>query len=158
MEQKTTAYSPTVETALAHLGLNPAETRGADPGQWQLFNGKTELFIDLWKDRDMNQWLFYEPEGEVYYFQVLSPVCYLPDEKREQLYEELLHNNLNMLYASYTINTTENILAIKYRRPAEGLTSDIVMEAIESVGYYSEFTFSVLSDRYDISPIKAEFE
>jgi hypothetical protein len=80
----------------------------------------------------------------------------MPDSGLEKFYEELLHNNLNMLYTSYTINKEQNILAVKYRRPAKGLTREEIIEVIESVGYYSETTYKALEDRYKIEKLKQD--
>lgn len=146
-----------IEATFAHLGLNPTETRGAEPGQWVIFNGDTEIYIDLWEVEKDNAWLYYQTDEKIYAFQVISPVCYLP-ENTEQLFDELLHNNLNMFYASYTVNREQNMLAVKFRRPASGITKDDIIEAIESTGYYSESTFRALEDRYRISRIAPEEE
>jgi hypothetical protein len=80
----------------------------------------------------------------------------MPSSNLEQFYEELLHNNLNMLYTSYTINREQNMLAVRYRRPAKGLTQEEIVEAVESVGFYSESTFKALEDRYQIERLKPE--
>ena len=148
--------SQLIESTFAFLGLNPAETRAADKGQWIIDNGDTEIYIDLWEIDQDNAWLYYETDEPVYAFQVVSPVCFLPTEKLDQLFEELLHNNLNMFYTSYIINRDQNMLAIKYRRPSKGLTQEEIIEAIESTGYYSESTFKALQDRYNIGKIEPE--
>lgn len=152
------AYSDLIETTLAFLELNPVEARGAEKGQWVINNGDTEIYIDLWElDKD-NSWLYFETDEQVFAFQVISPVCFMPDEDINQFYEELLHNNLNMLYTSYTINKEQNMLAVKCRRPAKGLTKEEIIESIESVGYYSQSTFRALEDRYKIGKIEPEEE
>lgn len=151
-------YSELIESTLAFLGLNPAETRGAEPGQWVLFNGDTEIYVDLWPIEKDNAWLYFETDEPVFAFQVISPVCYLPESGTEMLFEELLHNNLNMFYTSYTINREQNMLAVRFRRPAKGLSREEITEAIESVGFYSESTFRALEDRYAVARIEPEPE
>jgi hypothetical protein len=148
--------SELIESTFAELGLNPADTRGAEKGQWVLYNGDTEIYVDLWEMDKDNSWLYFETDEPVYAFQVISPVCYLPESGSEQLFEELLHNNLNMFYASYTINREQNMLAVKFRRPSKGLNREEIIEAVESVGYYSESTYKALEDRYKISKIEPE--
>ncbi|MEZ4805004.1 MAG: YbjN domain-containing protein [Bacteroidia bacterium] len=147
--------SELIESTFAFLGLNPLETRGAEQGQWVIYNGDTEIYIDIWEVEKENAWLYYESDEPIFAFQVISPICYLPESGLEHLYEELLHNNLNMLYTSYTINKEQNMLAVKYRRPSKGLTQEEIIESIESVGYYSESTYTALKDRYQISKIEA---
>lgn len=149
-------YSQLVESTFAFLGLNPAETRSADPGQWVLYNGDTEIYVDLWEMDKDNAWMYFETDEPVFAFQVVSPVCYLPETGTDLLFEELLHNNLNMFYTSYTINREQNMLAVKFRRPAKGLTQEDIVEAIESAGFYSETTFRALEDRYAVARIEPE--
>lgn len=151
-------YNNLVESTLGFLGLNPVEARSEEKGQWLVFNGDTEIYIDLWEQKQQSAWLYFESDQPVYIFQVISPICYLPTANVDQLYEELLHNNLNMLYGSYTINKEENVLAVKFRRICNGLKQEDIVEAIESIGYYSESTFKALNDRYDISKIEVEEE
>jgi hypothetical protein len=149
-------YAELIESTFAFLGLNPLETRGAEKGQWVIYNGDTEIYVDLWELEKENAWMYFETDEPVYAFQVISPVCFLPENGLEHLYEELLHNNLNMLYTSYTINKEQNMLAVKYRRPAKGLNQEDIIESIESAGFYSETTFRALEDRYQISKIGHE--
>lgn len=148
--------SQLIESTFAFLGLNPTETRASEKGQWIIYNGDTEIYIDLWELEKENAWLYFESDEPVFAFQVVSPVCFLPETGHEQLYEELLHNNLNMFYASYIINKDQNMLALKYRRPAKGLNQEEIIEAIESIGFYSESTFKALQDRYAIEKIVPE--
>lgn len=150
------ASAQLIESTFAFLGLNPLETRGAEPGQWIIYNGDTEIYVDLWEVEKENAWLYFETDEPVFAFQVISPVCYLPETGQEQLYEELLHNNLNMFYTSYTINREQNMLAVRYRRPSKGLNQEEIIEAVESVGYYSESTYKALEDRYRIGKIMPE--
>jgi hypothetical protein len=149
-------YSELIESTFGFLGLNPVETRGAESGQWVIYNGDTEIYIDLWEQDKENAWLYFETDEPIFVFQCISPVCLMPESSLEKFYEELLHNNLNMLYTSYTINKEQNMLAVKYRRPAKGLTKEEIIEAIESAGYYSESTFKALEDRYKIEKLKQD--
>ncbi len=149
-------YSELIESTFGFLGLNPVETRGAEEGQWVIYNGDTEIYIDLWEQDKESAWLYFETDEPIFVFQAISPVCHMPDSNHETFYEELLHNNLNMLYTSYTINKEQNVLAVKYRRPAKGLTQEEIIEAIESVGFYSESTFKALEDRYKIEKLKKD--
>ncbi len=149
-------YSELIESTFGFLGLNPVETRGSEDGQWVIYNGDTEIYVDLWEQEKENAWLYFETDEPIFVFQSISPVCHMPDSNLENFYEELLHNNLNMLYTSYTINKEQNIVAVKYRRPAKGLTQEEIIEAIESVGYYSETTYKALEDRYKIEKLKKD--
>ncbi len=149
-------YNSLIENTLAFLGLNPTEARSAEDGQWVIFNGGTEIYIDLWEQKEENGWMYFESDEPVFVFQTISPVCYLPTSNVEAFYEELLQNNLNLLFGSYTINKEQNMLAVKYRRICNGLKQEDIVEALESVGYYSEITLKAIEDRYDIVKIELE--
>jgi len=149
-------HNSLIENTLAFLGLNPVEARSAEDGQWVIFNGGTEIYIDLWEQKEQNGWMYFESDEPIFVFQAISPVCYLPTSNLEAFYEELLQNNLNLLFASYTINKEQNMLAIKYRRICNGLKQEDIIEAIESVGYYNEITLNAIGDRYDIVKIETE--
>ena len=114
-------YNNLIESTLAFLGLNPAEARSSEKGQWVLYNGDTEIYIDMWEQKSQNAWLYFESEEPLFIFQVISPVCYLPTVNTEQFYQELLHNNLNMLYASYTINKEEMHICLRTRDTNEDI-------------------------------------
>ena len=109
----------------------------------------------------MTGWQYFQPDGyTLNVFQVLAPICYLPIDQTllKQLYEELLENNLNMLFASYTVNKAENMLAVKFRRICNSLKQEDVIEAIESVGYYAETTKNILEERYGVKRLEKSSE
>jgi hypothetical protein len=149
-------YTELIEKSLQMLGIEPETSRCADPGQWLVYNGETEIYIDLWEQKEPNGWNYFQPEGyNLKVFQVLSPVCFLPEESQlTAFYEDLLENNLNMFFASFIVNKQENMLALKFRRICNDLRVEDIIEAIESVGYYSELTASVFTDKYGVQRIK----
>lgn len=149
-------YSNTIEAALASLGLNPVESRCEEDGQWLIFNGETEIYIDIWEEKEQSSWLYFSTTEPVYIFQIISPICYMPAENHVHFYEDLLHNNLNLLHATYTINKDQNVVAIKVRKPVVELTSEQVVDLIECIGFYSESTFDILKERYPVERITKE--
>jgi hypothetical protein len=158
MNQKFDAYYQTVEKAIQTLGVNPENARGEEKGQWLLYNGQTEVFVDLWEQQQVNHWNYFQPDGyALIVFQVVAPICYLPQlDKRLEFYEDLLLNNFNMFYASFTINTEEQMLVSKFRRVANELKMEDVIEAIESTGYYAELCKPILTEKYGTIPVNAE--
>lgn len=148
-------YTRIVEQSLEILGINPEESRCSEAGQWLVFNGETEIYIDVWEQKELNGWNYFQPEGyNLHVFQVLAPICQLPTEElRGAFYEDLLENNLNLFFGSFTINKEENMLAVKFRRICNALKNEDVIEAIESVGYYAESTFDILEKRYGVKKI-----
>jgi hypothetical protein len=152
-----TKYNEIIEQGIRVLGINPEQTRCSEPGQWLIYNGQTEIYIDLWEETSKMGWIYFEPEEPLIVFQVLAPVSFFPDEEYLfKMFEELLENNLNMLFASFTVNSKEKIIAVKFRRIADDLTVQDVVEAIESTGYYAENARSVLSERFGAKSITVE--
>jgi hypothetical protein len=148
-------YSKIVEQSLEILGINPENSRCSEPGQWLIYNGETEIYVDVWEQKEPNGWNYFQPEGyNLHVFQVLAPICELPEASlRTSFYEDLLENNLNLFFASFTINKEENMLAVKFRRICNALKTEDVIEAIESVGYYAESTLGILENRYGVKKI-----
>jgi hypothetical protein len=149
-------FSQMIESSLAALGINPVDSRCAEDGQWLLFNGDTEIYIDLWEEKNDNPWLYFENELPIFIFQVISPICHLPEEPTLHFYESLLHNNLNLINASYTINKEQNILAVKVRKTSKFITQEEIIDLIEAIGYYSEITYETLSEIYSLEKISKE--
>ncbi|MDP2175968.1 MAG: hypothetical protein Q8K70_08675 [Bacteroidota bacterium] len=149
-------YSQLIESSLASLGLNPTDSRCAEEGQWLLFNGETEIYIDLWEEKNDNPWLYFENDEPIFIFQVIAPICHLPAENITSFYESLLHNNLNLINASYTINKEQNILAVKIRKTSKFITQEEIIDLIEAIGYYSEITYDSLAEIYTLEKIAKE--
>ncbi len=137
-----------VESALEHLSLNPTEARCADPGQWLLFREEHEIYVDIWTPEANNHWSYLEGAEHVPVFQVIAPLFFLPEEKLQLLYEEMLQINFNLMFGALMINRQENMVAIRFRRPAGQLRSQDVVDAIESVGYYAEMLGKALKNKY----------
>lgn len=148
--------SNSIENALASLGLNPTESRCEEEGQWLIFNGETEIYIDIWEQKEESPWIYFQADEPVFIFQIISPVCFVKEMENNSFYEEILHNNLNMLNASYIFNKEEGVLAVKIRNNVKAITPEQVIDAIENVGYYSEITFDILKERYPVERIAKE--
>ena len=58
-------YITTIESAIIKMGLNPEETRGEEPGQWQVFRGAICIFIDVWKPSHNSDWNYTGTEESV---------------------------------------------------------------------------------------------
>jgi hypothetical protein len=161
MNENFEGYSNLIEEALTTLGVNKENARCSEPGQWLIFNGETEVYVDLWEQKTDSGWNYFQPEGyNLHVFQVLAPICKLPegDDMLQAFYEDLLQNNLNLLFASYIINKDEQMLAVKFRRICNAIKLEDVIEAIESVGFYAELTRGVLTQKYGVDPIQLDQE
>ena len=62
-----------IESCISRLGIDPIVSRGKNPGQWTLLKGSAKVWIDCWH---------IEKEGRSY-FQVMSPVMKVPEDKKE---------------------------------------------------------------------------
>lgn len=141
-----------IENAIRNIGLNPEETRGEEEGQWQIFRGAICMYIDLWKPKTNSDWNYVSPDNSVLTFQIIAPITDLPEEdNRYKFYEELLHMNFHMYNSSLIVNSRDDVLAVKFKRIAAGLTEGDVMEAIESTGYYAEMLSVYFSKNYQVN-------
>src|SRR4051812_31557160 len=80
-----------VEESITDLGINAEETRGEQAGQWNLKKGKFDIMVDVWEQE--NQFLF----------QIVCPLCSLPDQNKEGFMLYLLQRNYGMSSMSYAI-------------------------------------------------------
>lgn len=141
------------------MGLNPEETRCADEGQWLLYKDDTEVYIDIWTPEERPQWQFNDYPDSQAVFQVLSPTCKLPDgEARETFLEELLYLNFHMYYANFTHNEAENMVAVRYKALASDISEKEIINALESVSFYSQNLANYLAEKYGVEKVIAEKE
>ncbi|MBU6324516.1 MAG: hypothetical protein KJS92_03435 [Bacteroidetes bacterium] len=151
-----TKATETVELALQQLGVNPEEVRCSEPGQWLLFREEFEIYLDVWEQQELTPWNYFKPEGELSVFQVSVPVFYMPENRREELLEELLAVNMNLFYGAFTYNPNEQVVLLKYKRLSENLQISDVVETVEALGYYAEMTFKVLSEEFGLKAIQTK--
>ena len=152
----TAQASETVELALQQLGVNPEDVRCSEPGQWLVFRDDFEIYLDVWDQQELTPWNYFKPEGELSVFQVSVPVFYMPEQRREELLEELLAVNMNLFYGAFTYNPNEQVVLLKYKRLAEHLQVADVVETVEALGYYAEMTFKVLSEEFGLTAIQTK--
>ncbi|MFT5724072.1 MAG: hypothetical protein ACI9JN_001189 [Bacteroidia bacterium] len=144
------------EDAIKTLGVNPEETRCDQPGQWIIGREEIDVFIDIWQPKEHNQWEYFKEEEPTAVFQVVAPVCYLPEEGENRLdfLEEMLYINHHMFYGSFTINTEESMAVIRFKRLLEGTNRVEMIEPIESIGFYAENLSSYLTKKYGLKKIE----
>jgi hypothetical protein len=146
----------TVELALQQLGVNPEEVRCSEAGQWLVFREEFEIYLDVWEQQELTPWNYFKPEGALSVFQASVPVFYMPDNRREELLEELLAVNMNLFYGAFTYNPNEQVVLLKYKRLSENLQVSDVVETIEALGYYAEMTFKVLSEEFGLKAVQTK--
>jgi hypothetical protein len=145
------------ENALKKMGINPEDTRCADQGQWILYKDDTEVYIDMWKPEERSQWQFNDhPESQVL-FQVVSPCCFMPKGlDRSTFLSELLHLNFHMYYANFTYNEEENMAAVRFKGIAAEMSEYEMINALESVSFYSQNLSNYLAEKYAVEKVTAE--
>lgn len=117
-------YYKLVDAAIADLGLNPDETRGEQPGQWNLKKGKFDIMVDVWE------------QEKQFLFQVVCPLCALPDENREAFLIHLLQKNYGMSSLSYAM--MEDSVFLKYTTEANTLTKENISMLLTKTAFYAE--------------------
>ena len=144
------------EDAIKPLGVDPETTRCEEPGQWILTREPIEIFIDIWQPLEPNQWEYFKEDEPTAIFQVVAPVCYLPESEsdRAKFMEEVLYINHHMFYGSFTVNLEESMAAIGFKRLLEGTNRVEMIEPIESIGFYAENLSNYLSKKYSLKKIE----
>ncbi|MBI3142200.1 MAG: YbjN domain-containing protein [Bacteroidetes bacterium] len=137
MAQDLSAYYFIVDNAMRGLGLEPGDTRGDLPGQWNLAYGDLTVNIDLWEVEAQ--------DGKVV-FQVQAPIITLPTHGLAELYRELLEINY-LLYAN-AFSIVEQTVYLKTMRDASGLKEKEIGQMVEFCGFYAEHYQRELLQKY----------
>ena len=140
----------TVENALEIIGMEIENSRNAEEGQWSLFRGEQEVYIDAWSSGEEQDWNYYFEEKNVPIVQIIAPICPLPIFDKEEFYAELLRLNLHLFNAAFMVNLEENICCIKQRIPLLNNDPMQIVQLIESVGYYAEFFTPKLKHKFGL--------
>jgi hypothetical protein len=129
-----------VEDGISELGVNPADCRGDNPGQWNLKKGETTVWVDLW---------YIEKENRPYY-QVMSPIFPVPADEatKNALFGQLLEINDTLFGVAFTV-FQENIY-IKVIREADGMGKSESLSLLLRVGNYADMYRVELSEKYNI--------
>ncbi len=118
-----TYYQLIDETVMA-LGLNPEDTRGQQEGQWNLKKGRFDIMVDVWE------------QEKQFLFQIVCPLCSLPEENKEGFLLHLLQRNYGMSSLAYAI--MDDSVFLKFTTEAETLTKDVLMMLFNKTAFYAE--------------------
>lgn len=130
--------SKLVETSIAGLKIDAAACRGEKEGQWSFKMKGATVWIDAFN---------FPANPEKYYFQVMSPLCAVPDKRADAFFQDLLEINYKM-YGSWMCKK-ENWMYVLSLREAEGLDQSEVDRIFDNVAFYSADYFSKLSFKYE---------
>jgi len=117
-------YYKIVEEAILALGIPAELSRGPQIGQWNLKKGKFDILIDVWE------------QEKNHLFQIVAPICAIPDDNREAFYLHLLNKNYGMSSIAYAI--MEDSVFVKYTSEANALTQEIILNLLTKVAFYAE--------------------
>lgn len=130
--------SPLVEASLAGLKVDPALCRGAKPGQWAYTQRGATVWIDVYtSEANQGKW----------YFQVMSPLCAVPDRKTFEFFQDLLEINYK-LYGSW-ICKKDGWLYVLSLRETVNLDQSEIDATLDRVSFYSSDYQAKLSFKYE---------
>lgn len=145
-----------VEKAIHDLGVDPAQARGEEQGQWLLMRNETPIYLDAWTAEQKSPWNYFIFEEDATTFQLTIPFCYAPTLQREAFLEELLTVNLNILYGKFTYNAKDNVVALIFRVPGKSFQPSDLTHIIDGLMYYSEMAYHVLKDEFTLKRVLVE--
>ncbi len=125
-------YYKLVDDAIIDLGLNADETKGDLPGQWNLKKGKFDIMVDVWE------------QEKQFLFQVVSPLCTLPDENKEGFMLHLLQKNYGLSSLAYAI--MEDSVFLKHTTEMASLTKENIIALLTKTAFYAEQSAFVPSE------------
>lgn len=121
-----------VDDAIIELGLNADETKGELPGQWNLKKGKFDIMVDVWE------------QEKQFLFQVVSPLCSLPDENKEGFMLHLLQKNYGLSSLAYAI--MDDSVFLKHTTEMASLTKENIVMLLTKTAFYAEQSAFVPSE------------
>ena len=114
-----------VEKVLTQMGIPPAEARAEKGGQWNIAKSEDiQLMLDVWE------------EHEHLFFQVMSYVCDVVDDKSSDFFRLLLEENHGFAEAAFTV--LEDKVFLKFTAEADDINEDRIFKSITRVAYYNE--------------------
>jgi hypothetical protein len=120
------------------LKIDAATCRGEKPGQWSFKIKDASVWVDAFS---------FPANPDKFYFQVMSPLCAVPDKNKEAFITDLLEINYKM-YGS-AMCKKENWIYVLSLREADGLDQSEVDATFDRVGIYSSDYYSKLSFKYE---------
>ena len=126
------SYYKLVDESIATLGINAEETKGEQPGQWNLKKGKFDIMVDVWE------------QEKQFLFQIVCPLCGLPDENKEGFMLHLLQKNYGMSSMAYAI--MEDSVFLKYTTEMNLLNQETILMLLTKTAFYAEQSSFVPAD------------
>jgi hypothetical protein len=125
-------YYNLVDAAITELGLSPEETKGDQPGQWNLKKGQFDIMVDVWE------------QEKQFLFQVVSPLCTMPEENKEAFMLHLLQKNYGLSSLAYAI--MDDSVFLKHTTEMGPLTKENIVMLLTKTAFYAEQSSFVPSE------------
>ena len=130
-------YFNMVEDTIRKYGVDPAITRGENPGQWTLKRGSATVWVDLWHIDKENR----------AYFQVMAPVMKEPAPNVQlEFYKELTTLNYSLYGCAFVF--FKDWIYLKVIRECVGLDPEEVEASITRIGVYGDDYDDYLKNKY----------
>ena len=126
-----------IEKSIEEIGLDPFKSRGKKDGQWTFKYKNSTIWVDVFS---------YPANPEKYYFQVMSPLCKMVDEKKEDFAIDLLEINYS-LYGCW-ICKKESWIYVLNLRETDNLQKEEIDATLDRVAAYSADYWGKLSFKY----------
>jgi hypothetical protein len=128
-----------LEQSLEEIGIDAYRTRGKKDGQWSFKYKNSDVWIDIYS---------YPEKPDNYYFQVMSPLCKMIDDKNNEndFLIDLLEFNYNMYNCA--ICKKEQWFYVLHLREVNNIQKPEIDNAIDRVAFYSADCWSKLSFKY----------
>ncbi|RMG31009.1 MAG: hypothetical protein D6730_01820 [Bacteroidetes bacterium] len=120
-------YIHIVEDSIGRIGIDPAPSRGKQPGQWNLRKGSAQIALDLFR---------FKEDGPLF-FSVMSPIMKVPKSNMERLATELLKINHSMAGTAFTL--FRDLIFVRAIREAAGMDAVEAMNLILRVGNNADY-------------------
>jgi len=126
-----------IEKSIEEIGIDAMKSRGQKDGQWTIKYKNSTVWIDVFN---------YPDKPEKFYFQVMSPLCKMVDNKVEEFAIDLLEINY-LMYGSW-ICKKDGWFYVMSLREADNLQKPEIDATIDRVAIYSSDYWGKLSFKY----------
>jgi hypothetical protein len=130
------AHMNNIERILSMIDVNPNEARAHsfDGFRWLFQWGSAAVEVNVVE------------RGKHGYFQVSSPLVYLPEANREGLYRRLLEYNWEMTNVAFALH--EEVAYVVSERPLAGMDTEEARYIITQVAHYADELDNKLADEF----------
>lgn len=131
--------SDVIEKGIQSLGIAPATTRGAQPGQWDFKRGSASIAVGITVSERF-------PNGYFYVNCVMMDGSTVPAAKKEEFYRTLLETNTSVVNMKLCLS--KDYVMLLSNRDANGLDPEEVASVINELSYYADLLDDRLKEQF----------